>query len=98
MVNEGDFAHGRARYHLLEATRQYASDKLAKRGERQTLAGRHALALLEVAVRLDRDWYGAPEGSWFHEAEAELDNFRAGRAGCSLGPGRDQIARANQIC
>ena len=72
-----DFAHGSARYHLLEATRQYALEKLAKRGERHALAHRHALALLQVAVRLDRDWYGAPERSWFREAEAELDNFRA---------------------
>ncbi len=72
-----DFAHGSTRYHLLEATRQYALEKLAKRGERQELAHRHALALLQVAVRLDRDWYGAPERSWFREAEAELDDFRA---------------------
>ena len=79
-----DFAHGSTRYHLLEATRQYALEKLAKRGERQMLAHRHALALLAVAVRLDRDWYGAPERSWFREAEAELDNFRAA-LGWSLG-------------
>ncbi|MBV8371900.1 MAG: tetratricopeptide repeat protein, partial [Candidatus Eremiobacteraeota bacterium] len=72
-----DFANGRARYHLLEATRQYALKKLEKRGERQVLANRHTLALLQVALRLDRDWYGAPERSWFCEAEAELDNFRA---------------------
>jgi predicted ATPase/DNA-binding XRE family transcriptional regulator len=72
-----DFSNGGARYYLLEATRQYALEKLEKRGERHALAHRHALALLQVAVRLDRDWYGAPESSWFGEAEAELDNFRA---------------------
>jgi predicted ATPase/DNA-binding XRE family transcriptional regulator len=79
-----DFANGGARYHLLEATRQYALEKLEKRGERLALAHRHALALLQVGVRLDRDWYGAPESSWFGEAEAELDNFRAA-LGWSLG-------------
>jgi predicted ATPase len=83
-----DFAHGNARYHLLEATRQYALEKLAKRGERHALAHRHALALLQVAVRLDRDWYGAPERTWFREAEAELDNFRAA-LGWSLGERSD---------
>jgi len=72
-----NFAPGSTRYHLQEATRQYALEKLTTRGERQTLAHRHALALLAVAARLDRDWYGAPERSWFREAEAELDNFRA---------------------
>ncbi len=72
-----DLAHGSARYHLLDATRQYALEKLAARGERQVLAARHALALLRVAIRLDRQWYVASEQAWFREAEAELDNFRA---------------------
>jgi predicted ATPase/DNA-binding XRE family transcriptional regulator len=72
-----NFVRGTTRYHLLETTRQYALEKLEERGERHTLGHRHTLALLEVAVRLDRDWYGASERSWFREAEAELDNFRA---------------------
>lgn len=72
-----EFAYDSARYHLLDATRQYALEKLAGRGEGQALSERHALALLRVAVRLDREWYGAAERAWFGEAEAELDNFRA---------------------
>jgi predicted ATPase/transcriptional regulator with XRE-family HTH domain len=72
-----NFVHGTTRYHLLEATRQYALEKLAERGERDALGHRHTQALLQVAVRLDRDWYGGSERSWFREAEAELDNFRA---------------------
>ena len=72
-----DVAHGSARYHLLDATRQYAVEKLVESGERQVLAARHALALLRVAARLDRQWYVASEQAWFREAEAELDNFRA---------------------
>jgi predicted ATPase len=72
-----DLAHGSARYHLLDATRQYALERLAASGERQVLAARHAVALLRVAVRLDRQWYVASEQAWFREAEAELDNFRA---------------------
>lgn len=72
-----DFSHETTRYRLLEATRQYALEKLTKRGETSAMAQRHAMAFLKVAVRLDRDWYAAPERSWFLEAEAELDNFRA---------------------
>jgi tetratricopeptide (TPR) repeat protein len=83
-----DFAHGSTRYHLLEATRQYALEKLVKRDERQTLARRHALALIAAAQRLDRDWYGASERLWFREAEGELDNFRAA-LGWSLGERSD---------
>jgi predicted ATPase len=71
-----DFTLGNARYHLLEVTRQYALERAVERGERTVLAHRHALAFLEVAKRLDRDWYTAHEGTWFQEAEAELDNFR----------------------
>jgi predicted ATPase/DNA-binding XRE family transcriptional regulator len=83
-----DFARGEARYHLLEATRQYALEKLAERGERQVTAERHAIAFLGLAERLDRDWYTAQERSWFSEAEAELDNFRRA-LGWSLAEGRD---------
>lgn len=72
-----DFDRGDARYHLLEATRQYAMEKLTARGERQAVAHRQALAFLHVAQRLDRDWYQAGERSWYREAEAELDNCRA---------------------
>jgi predicted ATPase/DNA-binding XRE family transcriptional regulator len=82
------FAQGDTRYHLLEATRQFALEKLAARSERHALARRHARALLRVAVRLDRDWYSAPERSWFREARAELDNFRAA-LGWSLGERQD---------
>ena len=71
-----DFERGEARYHMLEATRQYAMERLAKRGERQALAHKHTLALLRVAQRLDRDWFDAHERSWYREAEAELDNWR----------------------
>ena len=71
-----DFEGGDARYHLLEATRQYALEKLAERGERAAIAQRHAAAFLHVALRLDRDWYEANERAWYREAEAELDNCR----------------------
>lgn len=71
-----DFARGDARYHLLEATRQYALEKLDEHGERQAIAQRHASALLALAERLDRDWYTAQERSWFRDAEVEVDNFR----------------------
>jgi predicted ATPase/transcriptional regulator with XRE-family HTH domain len=75
-----DFEGGDARYNFLEATRQYALERLAKRGERQALAHRHARTFLELAQRLDADWYAARERSWFREARAELDNCRVALA------------------
>jgi predicted ATPase/DNA-binding XRE family transcriptional regulator len=71
-----DFEGGVARYNFLEATRQYALERLAKRGERQALAHRHARTFLELAQRLDADWYAARERAWFRDARAELDNCR----------------------
>ncbi|MGA8575200.1 MAG: helix-turn-helix domain-containing protein [Candidatus Cybelea sp.] len=75
-----DFEGGDARYNFLEATRQYALERLAKRGERQALAHRHARTFLDLAQRLDADWYAARERSWFREARAELDNCRVALA------------------
>jgi predicted ATPase/DNA-binding XRE family transcriptional regulator len=72
-----DFSRGEARYHMLEATRQYALEKLGERGERQAISQRYALSCLQVAQRLDRDWYAADERTWFRDAAAELDNCRA---------------------
>jgi predicted ATPase len=72
-----DFKRGDARYHLLEATRQYALERLGERGERPMLAQRHARACLALAERLDREWYGARERVWFDEARGELDESRA---------------------
>ena len=72
-----DFTQGNARYHMLEATRQYAFEKLAERGESETIADRHAANCLRLAERLDRDWYDADERMWFRTVTSELDNFRA---------------------
>ncbi|MBV9718708.1 MAG: helix-turn-helix domain-containing protein [Candidatus Eremiobacteraeota bacterium] len=70
-----DFERGAARYDLLEATRQYALEKL-EGDEREQIAQHHALAFLQLAERLDRDWYTAAERPWFRDAEMEVDNFR----------------------
>ncbi len=83
-----DFSRGDARYHLLEAVRQYALQRLGERGERQALSHRHALTFLDIAERLNRDWYDAPERAWLREARAELDNWRIALA-WSLGERRD---------
>ncbi len=77
-----------ARYHLLEATRQYALEKLEQNGERAVMAQQHLVAFLHLAEGLDRDWYDAPERSWVEDAEAEVDNFRSALA-WSLAERRD---------
>ncbi|MBV9056054.1 MAG: helix-turn-helix domain-containing protein [Candidatus Eremiobacteraeota bacterium] len=72
-----EFAHGTSRYRLLEVTRQYAFERLEARGERLAAAQRHLIACLDLAIRLDSDWYTADETVWFQSAEADLENCRA---------------------
>lgn len=84
MVN---FERETARYHLLDATRQYALEKLQECGA-ESIAQRHTLTFLQLAERLDRDWFFAAEGPWFRDAETEIDNFRTA-LGWSLAERRD---------
>ncbi|HEY5424971.1 MAG TPA: hypothetical protein VIJ77_00320 [Candidatus Tumulicola sp.] len=71
-----DFSHGEARYHLLDATRHYAIECLAARGQRERFAQRHARAYLTASQRLDETWYDYNEREWFALAEADVDNYR----------------------
>jgi predicted ATPase/DNA-binding XRE family transcriptional regulator len=76
------FSHGSARYHMLEASRQFAREKLSQSGDREAISQRHALTCLRLAQRLDRDWYGSDERTWFRDAATELDNCRAALEWC----------------
>ncbi|MGA7093862.1 MAG: helix-turn-helix domain-containing protein [Candidatus Cybelea sp.] len=65
------------RYWLLESFRQYAAEKLATRGERQRVAGRHAVACLVLAEQLERAYDAEPDGVWLDLGRNEVDNWRA---------------------
>jgi predicted ATPase/DNA-binding XRE family transcriptional regulator len=83
-----EFSRGEARYHMLEATRQFGLEKLTELGEREIVAERQARSSLQTAERLDRGWYEADERRWFNDAAADLDNCRAALE-WSLGEKRD---------
>ncbi|MGH7754775.1 MAG: BTAD domain-containing putative transcriptional regulator [Vulcanimicrobiaceae bacterium] len=65
------------RYRILEPFRQYALERLAARGEQTAVARRHALAYLDVAERLEREYDTTPDRSWRACARVELENWRA---------------------
>jgi predicted ATPase/DNA-binding XRE family transcriptional regulator len=65
------------RYRLLESSRQYARDKLAARGELDSVARRHALVYVELAEQLERAWGTTPDRAWLPQAQVELENWRA---------------------
>ena len=75
-----DLAGREPRYWLQETSREYASEKLAGRGEATAVAHRHALAYVAFTERLDREHDVAPlapHSAWFAQAELELENCRA---------------------
>jgi predicted ATPase/DNA-binding XRE family transcriptional regulator len=65
------------RYVLLESFRQFGREKLALHGERDAAAHRHALALLQVAVRFDHAVLYDGDEVYQELAEAEMSNWRA---------------------
>ena len=68
---------GAPRYRLLETVRQYASEKLAARGEVEAVRRRHALFFLEMAERSEPELSGAEQVAWLDRLDGELDNLRA---------------------
>jgi predicted ATPase len=71
-----DPAGPETRYWLLESTRQYASEKRSEHGDETAIARRHALAYLDLAEQLDRDFDVTADSLWFTLAEPELENWR----------------------
>lgn len=65
------------RYRLLETLRQYAGQRLAERGEDQTLRARHAAWFVDLAERTDADVRGPAEADAVVLLEGELANLRA---------------------
>ena len=80
-----DLEGSEPRYRLLESFRQYAREKLIARNEAEAIAGRHALACLDLAERLERAYDPRPDDafravppqSWPGDMEPELENARA---------------------
>jgi len=72
-----DLSADDSRYHLLESFRQFASEKLAARGEWQVVAYRHACACLELANRLSRDDAVGLPATVRGRAPEDADNWRA---------------------
>ncbi len=66
-----------SRYRLLESSRQYAAEKLARRGEWALVAHRHAAAYVDLAERMEREHDVAPSARWFALADLENENWRA---------------------
>ena len=71
------------RYRLLESSRQYGRDRLHERGETDMIAGRHAAAYLEVALRFERLRLSANNSRSLDRVSAFLDAIEREQANFS---------------
>jgi predicted ATPase/class 3 adenylate cyclase len=77
---QADPSNGTTRYSLLESTRQYAREQLAREGEYERVARAHAEAFVAWAERSDEVYETTSDRTWLAQTEPELENVRAALA------------------
>ncbi len=83
------------RYRLLESSRQYGRDKLRRRGETEMIAGRHAAAYLELALRFEKLRLSANNSRNLDDVSAFLDAVEREQANFSAAAAWSFGARGN---
>jgi predicted ATPase len=83
-----DLSFENPRYRLLESTREYALEKLAERGEDQTIARKHADWIAKLVTEAREAGAAAPVHRVLADVMPEADSMRAA-LGWALGPGDD---------
>jgi predicted ATPase/DNA-binding SARP family transcriptional activator len=78
---------GDARYHLLEAARQYAREKLSASGEASDLERRHRTYFLALAEAYHVPFMDVERSHQYRRMEREGDNFRRALEGCCTASG-----------
>lgn len=66
-----------SRYRFQEVIRQYASEKLEKSGEAESLRGRHATYFRDFVEKVEPELDGPNRYLWLDLLDKELDNVRA---------------------
>ena len=83
--------NGEIRYHMLEAIRQFGSDKLLETNESESLGDRHLEYFLQLAETAAPHLIRPEQVAWLDRLEAEHDNLCAA-LGWSLGKERPECA------
>jgi DNA-binding NarL/FixJ family response regulator len=65
------------RYRMLQPIREYAVERLRQSGELDAARDRHARYFATLADQLEAASFGPQESTWFRQAAAEHENFRA---------------------
>ncbi len=76
---QADVTRSTTRYRLLETIRQYAAEKLSRKGQIEINEVRcaHATVYLDLAETASPHLAGDAQPNWFDRLELELDNIRA---------------------
>ena len=77
------FDAAKSRYRMLEALREYASDRLREAEEDTIIAERHRAWMVELATDTDLRWFGSQQVELMDRMEAELGNLRAALENCA---------------
>ncbi|MFI0444039.1 ATP-binding protein [Actinomadura sp. 6N118] len=75
------------RYRLLETIRQYGLDRLQESGDEDTLRGRHRDYFRDLAVQIQKEWFGPDQVTWFERLRSEHGNLRTALDFCFATPG-----------
>src|SRR5437899_2985677 len=94
---EMDFGITGVRYRLLETTRQYAAEQLARSGEDTALEGRHQAWFQAFAERAEGELAGPDQGRWLDALEADVDNLRTALASAQSSGDRDEMRMAASL-
>ena len=77
LVRVDEMAGGEPRFAMLDTIREYTAEMLAKRGDADELASRHAHAMLDLAERAAPNLSGTEQRMWIDRLERDHDNLRA---------------------
>jgi predicted ATPase len=82
---------GEPRFWMLETIREYASERLARSGETELVARRHAGHFLELAERAEHDLWAQQIDVWLPRLDSEEANFR-GALGWAIAQDEAEVA------
>ncbi len=77
LVRVDESADGEPRFELLESIREYASERLEARGEREAILARHRDWFVSLAERAAKELSGDDQRRWLDRLELAHDDIRA---------------------
>jgi predicted ATPase len=77
LLRQREDASGEPRFEMLETVAEYATERLAARGETELLREWHARHFLALAEAAEPELIGEEQAVWLDRLEAEHDNLRA---------------------